>query len=709
MKLILLLILFSISIYSQNFEIQTIDLKKEFTDLNSPKSKIHTWWATSQEINPKANSNDPLSKTNSFDLPDKIWVSTHIPGNPVAENIVNENSKYFWYRKVFILKEIPEEDQVLYIQRISDSDETYLNGTLIGRTGDWESDKAQAYDKARIYSINKELFRKDTPNILLIHVRKYFKESAGIWGEQNLIGKNKPILREYYLSNIKPLIFLFCYFSVGSYFIFLFLRRRKERENLYFGLFTLGFVAYHALRNQLRFEFGFTYFEMKKVEFQILILLLVFLYLFFRYYFISTENQFLRRLHYLNSIPLLSLVGLFIYMIFTTDIDQWNSLLNAYVIPFLWTPLLISIFLIITYNAFFKGNNDAKIMFAGWSMLISSIVFDILIHLGFFQMERFTEYGFFVFILSLAFILSNRFVRVHNEVEDLNQNLEKKVILRTEELQKALTRVNELKLSQDGDYFLTYLLLEPLTVKAISSPNINIDFLIRQKKKFSFHNENMEIGGDTCIAHTISLQNKSMTLFLNADAMGKSMQGAGGILVLNSIFESIVKRTNMNPFFANQTPENWLINAFNELHNVFIMFDGSMMISLNMGIIEDKTGRLCYINAEHPAIVLYRDEKANFLPLDETITKVGSPLLEETVSLNYYQLQDHDVLIIGSDGRDDLLLPNGDINDNFDIFSTHVEKGKGNLELILKEIEKIGEIYDDLSLMRIEYRKGETS
>lgn len=165
----------------------------------------------------------------------------------------------------------------------------------------------------------------------------------------------------------------------------------------------------------------------------------------------------------------------------------------------------------------------------------------------------------------------------------------------------------------------------------------------------------------------------------------------------------------MNPFFANQTPENWLINAFNELHNVFIMFDGSMMISLNMGIIEDKTGRLCYINAEHPAIVLYRDEKANFLPLDETITKVGSPLLEETVSLNYYQLQDHDVLIIGSDGRDDLLLPNGDINDNFDIFSTHVEKGKGNLELILKEIEKIGEIYDDLSLMRIEYRKGETS
>ena len=46
-------------------------------------------------------------------------------------------------------------------------------------------------------------------------------------------------------------------------------------------------------------------------------------------------------------------------------------------------------------------------------------------------------------------------------------------------------------------------------------------------------------------------------------------KGAGGILVLNSIFESIVKRTLLQTVFAEQSPESWLTSAFKELHNVF--------------------------------------------------------------------------------------------------------------------------------------------
>lgn len=705
-KIILLFLLSSFfSIYSQNISIQTIDLNSELNDLNSSKEKTHTWWVTGKEINPVAYS-DFLLKQKDVSI-EEDWKITEVPGNPVSEKIISETTKEIWYLKIFYIKSIPEEEQILYLQRISDSDETYLNGVFIDKTGDFLDSKPQAYDKTRLYTIKKELFNFNRPNVLIIHVKKYFTGSVGIWGERNLIGKSKNILREYYLSNLKPFVFLICYFSVGSYFIFLFLRRRKERENLFFGLFTIGFVIYQLLRNQIRFEFGFSYYEMKKIEFQILMLLLGFLYFFFRYYFIMTENKFLKKLHSINQIPVICLVGLFGYVSLTSNIDEWNTILNVIIIPFLWPPLIISIFLIILYNALFKKDTDAKIMFVGWMILISSIVLDIFIQLEFIKMERVTEYGFFVFIVSLALILSNRFVRVHNQAEDLNQNLEQKVRQRTKELQTALTEVNELKLSQDGDYFLTYLLLEPLTVKAISNPNIKIDFLIRQKKKFTFHKENMEIGGDTCIAHSLTLQNKKVTLFLNADAMGKSMQGAGGILVLNSIFQSIVKRTSMNSIFANQTPENWLLNTFTELHNVFIMFDGSMMISFNMGIIEDETGIMSYINAEHPAIVLFRDERASFLPLDETNQKIGSPLLEENIRLNFFQLHENDILVLGSDGRDDILLPSGEINDDFVIFSTYVERAKGDLNKIFSEIQKAGEIFDDLSLMRIEYRKGD--
>jgi hypothetical protein len=706
-----LIILFFAIISSQtsakDFNFQTLDLTKEIEDLNSPKNEEHTWWVASGEIDPVAYTKYLFENKAEKDSLGNGWKPAQVPGNPIGEKLVSVDVESIWYLKVFYVKEIPAEDQILYLKRISDRDETYLNGILIGKMGDWNSDKAQGYDKSRLYKIPKESFNINAPNVLLVRVRKYFRDSVGIWGENVFLGGSQSILRDYYISILKPMFFLICYFTVGAYFVFLFLRRRKERENFFFGFFAISFVCYQLLRSQWRFEFPYSYYSFKKTEYAILILLLPSLYLFFRYYFIKKEKRFLTYLHYFNLLCIIPQALFFCFILFTSKIDLWNDILNQVLIAFLWPPLLISIFVIIIYNAFFLKDIDAKIMFAGWLILISGILNDILIHLEIIRFERITEYSFFIFILSLAFILSNRFVRVHLEVEDLNLNLEKKVIHRTEELQTALTKVNELKLSQDGDYFLTYLLLEPLCVKAVTNPNIKVEFLISQKKKFVFNKNNHEIGGDTCIAHTVSLRQRPVTIFLNADAMGKSMQGAGGVLVLNSIFESIVKRTMMVGSFAEQSPDSWLVNAFIELHNVFLMFEGSMMISLNMGIIDDITGEVIYINAEHPPIVLFRDEKASFLPLPEINCKLGSPLMEEKIYTNSFYLEDKDVLLLGSDGRDDVLLPDGDINDDYDLFLVYVKNAKTDLKNIYKEILKSGELYDDLSLLRIEFTQGE--
>ncbi|HRG75129.1 MAG TPA: SpoIIE family protein phosphatase [Leptospiraceae bacterium] len=703
--LFLFFALVSIQVSAKEFDIQVIDVTKEMEDLNTPPKEEHTWWVTSSEINPEVYTKYLLNQFKDKDKQDETWKPALVPGNPIGEKLISVDSQIIWYLKVFTIHNIPDEDQILYLKRISDRDETYLNGILIGKTGDWDSDKAQAYDKSRLYKIPKETLKVNSPNVLLIRVRKYFRDSVGVWGENVFLGGSKAVLRDYYFSILKPILFLICYFTVGAYFIFLFLRRRKDRENFYFGMFAILFVVYQLLRNQWRFEFGYSYYAYKKTEYAILMLLFPALYLFFRYYFVRTENKFIRYFHYFNLIPITILVSIFGYILFTSDINLWNDFLNQLVIPFLYPPLIFLIFVIIIYNGFIKNSIDAKIMFTGWLILIAGMISDILVHLEVIRFERTLEYSFFVFILSLAFILSNRFVRVHQEVEDLNLNLEKKVIHRTEELQTALTKVNELKLSQDGDYFLTYLLLEPLCVKAVTNQNIKVDFLISQKKKFVFHKNNHEIGGDTCIAHSIFLQHRPVTVFLNADAMGKSMQGAGGVLVLNSIFESIVKRTSLQPVFAEQSAESWLTNAFIELHNVFIMFEGSMMISLNMGIIDDVSGRMVYVNAEHPAIVLFRDENTSFLPLLEMNCKLGSPLMEERVYINSFLLADKDVLLLGSDGRDDIILSSGEMNNDYDLFLTHVKNARTDLKKIFTEILKTGEIYDDLSLLRIEYNK----
>ena len=86
---------------------------------------------------------------------------------------------------------------------------------------------------------------------------------------------SKAVLRDYYFSILKPILFLICYFTVGAYFIFLFLRRRKDRENFYFGMFAILFVVYQLLRSQWRFEFGYSYYAYKKTNLFIFILYLV--------------------------------------------------------------------------------------------------------------------------------------------------------------------------------------------------------------------------------------------------------------------------------------------------------------------------------------------------------------------------------------------------------------------------------------------------
>ncbi len=296
------------------------------------------------------------------------------------------------------------------------------------------------------------------------------------------------------------------------------------------------------------------------------------------------------------------------------------------------------------------------------------------------------------------------------KLQEYAEQLEQKVRERTAELERTLGRVQELKDQQDGDYFLTSLLLRPLGSNRVQSETVNVDFLIRQKKTFRFRKWSDEIGGDLCMAESVQLRDRTYTVFLNADAMGKSMQGAGGALVLGAVLEAMVDRTGIVASAAQQYPERWLKNAFVELHKVFEVFDGSMLISLVLGLVEDQTGLVYVINAEHPWTVLYRQGRASFVDQDMEFRKLGTLGMEGTIYVKTIQLEPGDVLIAGSDGRDDLLLPAEDggnyIQHDEQLFLRHVEVSEGRLERIHASLTSEGELTDDLSLLRIGYREG---
>lgn len=298
----------------------------------------------------------------------------------------------------------------------------------------------------------------------------------------------------------------------------------------------------------------------------------------------------------------------------------------------------------------------------------------------------------------------------NSEIKEYSENLEEKVIQRTEELNQTLQEVTKLKKQQDGDYFLTSLLLEPLGRVNVNTENLAVTYYVQQKKTFEFRNSVKSIGGDLCIANLIHLKGRDYTVFLNCDAMGKSIQGAGGALILGSVFGAIIERTRSTNVMQLQTLERWIKGTFIELHKTFETFDGSMLVSMVMGLVDNKTGLLYFLNAEHPWTVLYRDEKASFLESEFMFHKLGMQLDGEgSIYVRTFQMLPGDSVIIGSDGRDDLLLGKESdgqriINEDENEFLRRVEEGNGDLKNIANKIELIGELTDDFSLLKIEFK-----
>jgi serine phosphatase RsbU (regulator of sigma subunit) len=282
----------------------------------------------------------------------------------------------------------------------------------------------------------------------------------------------------------------------------------------------------------------------------------------------------------------------------------------------------------------------------------------------------------------------------------------KKIEIKNTEIEAQIKRINELKTQQDGDYFLTSQLLHPLALNEAEPSRVRVDFLTEQKKKFQFRQWHSEIGGDISSANTVYLRNKRYVAFMNGDAMGKSIQGAGGALVLGTVFKSFLHRTQNDEMSRFMFPEQWLRDCYEELHHVMISFDGRMLVSAVIGLIDEDSGFLYYINAEHPWIAVLRNGVANFIEEELTLRKLGMPENDELFRVKTFRLQKGDVIFAGSDGRDDISLGrdemgNSMINQDETMFLRFIEKTGGDLHQIREELQKAGEITDDLSLVRI--------
>ena len=670
----------------------------------------HGWWATPAAIDPMREFQRMKEEDPDLDASGPEWIPVGVPKNLITleEPGFESGHSEYWLRKLLFVPDDSREPLAVRLGIVSDRDRLFVNGVLVGSTGRWDSTLPEAYDRDRLYVLPDSLIRRGEENLLLMQVQGYFSEEAGITKGTAEIGPAEIMIRDAYLSRILDLLFLACYFTVGSYFLFLFVRRRRERENLYFGLFAYALVVYQLLRNQIKYELGIDFLTMKRVEYLALAFMAPAIFAFVRNSFDLPERRWVRGFDVVMVIPGIVAAALAGIVLFTDDVQLWSDFNNAF---YLRTFAFYAIgFVVILVYGILQKEPDAWYMLFGVLFFVAAISVDTLSHLQIINFPRILSKAFILFVLILALILANRFVRLNIQVEDLNRNLERKVSERTEALNNTLAEVRELKEKQDGDYFLTSLLIRPLAGNNADSEIVTVRMLAEQMKKFTFRHRHSEIGGDMNIAERIFLRGVPYTVILNADAMGKSIQGAGGALVLGTVFKSIVNRTRASKRMQERFPEQWLKQAFVELQDVFVSFDGYMLISLVIMLLDESSGLAYYVNAEHPWVVLYRNGKARFIENELALRKIGVEGLTGHMIVKTQALEPGDILVLGSDGRDDLLLGHDDngqriINERETEFLNRVEEGEGDPEAIRSQLLRHGELTDDLSLVSVAFRE----
>ena len=546
--------------------------------------------------------------------------------------------------------------------------EVYINGNLVAAEG-FNRDGKIFHRTVRgvVYEI-KPSYLKEKDNQLLIKIQgdpRY--EHTGLYLNQfykiGIYQKLKSASRD-----TLALVLTGLYLFVGLYHFLLTLKRPQDTYNLYFAICCVLIFIYLMTRDHIVFDFGIDTILIQRTELIVLYAFGVFLNRFVDVMVLGEVSRFVRYYSYLC--VLLILPPLLLPMRYGEQ-------------PFLMIWQAATIGVMLPRGMYHiakdsrKGSRDSRRLLMGMTIFAFAAIFDVVDSAYLNTGLAYTKYGFAVFILGIAVILANRFLRVHNEVEELNTNLEQKVEARTAELQNTLEEISNLKEKQDGDYFLTSLLLKPLAKNEVDSDSVNVEFLTRQHKRFHFRKWDEELGGDMSIAHTIVLRDKTYTVFLNGDAMGKSLQGAGGALVLGVVYNSLISRTRSD-IHRHLFPEHWIREAYRELQDIFVSFDGSMLISVVIGLLEDETGMLYFLNAEHPEVVLYRNNTAEFLH-EKTLRKIGTTGINRFLVVNTFQLKPDDVIFVGSDGRDDILMGldeegNRIINDDENEFS---QKGGG--------------------------------
>lgn len=329
---------------------------------------------------------------------------------------------------------------------IASAYELYINGALTTKAGNIGKTKETyvPYQNVQVIQFPDSTLEYE----ILFKVSNFDHRLGGLWtkiemGNFAMIQKKREeyLLRDFILSG--------SFLIMGLYHFGLYSLRKKDKSVLSFGILSLFVSLYLLFTGEFYIYnlFPFLNFEIgTKIEYITVFLGMGMCLLFFNQTF---PEDCIRSLSIIMQSPSFLLV--FPLILFPVRVIDYVLLFwQSTVIPgFIYLVYVLSI-------SVSRKREGAKSYFIGFSIFGLAAVNDILAGQRIIHNDLYAPIGFFIFIFSQAFLLSARFAKAFTQVEDLSENLERKVIERTQQLNQA-NKAIELALQKSDKLLLNIL------------------------------------------------------------------------------------------------------------------------------------------------------------------------------------------------------------------------------------------------------------
>ncbi len=333
----------------------------------------------------------------------------------------------------------------LMVRQIADNWQVYLNGHLV--RSEMDTDKDGNIRKSRLLSFVlvhlSPLYLKGGENVIAFRIAgDPTCIDTGFYRVNPLVIDDYDVLLDR-KSETVTLVLIFIYLFIGFYHLILFINRRKEKYNLYYGCFSILLFLYIFCRTHTGESLFRDTFFVKLVEFSLLYLLIPFagmflssilrgrITAFLKYYSIFSAAMvawtflaaifvpnpmtymidILRIWQFTAIIPLLYCLVVLIGMAFVRDIRDRNRRGRGMISSFA-ASLAKSV----------PGN-----LLIGTIVMLFCSVFDLLDSVYWSYGLVLIRYGFLIFVMGITIILSNRFIYIHNRIEALNTDLKGRI------------------------------------------------------------------------------------------------------------------------------------------------------------------------------------------------------------------------------------------------------------------------------------------